>query len=33
VLGDASKMSISKINITYMNGARVTNPKDKLRFD
>lgn len=33
VAGDASKMNISKIIITYMNGTKVTVPKNKLRFD
>lgn len=33
VAGDASKMNISKVIITYMNGTRVTIPKNKLRFN
>lgn len=33
VAGDASNMSISKVIITYMNGTKVTIPKNKLRFD
>jgi hypothetical protein len=33
VAGDASNMSISKVIITYMDGTRVTIPKNKLRFD
>ncbi len=33
VAGDASKMNISKVIITYMNGSKVTIPKNKLRFD
>lgn len=33
VAGDATKMNISKVIITYMNGNRVTIPKNKLRFN
>ncbi len=33
VAGDASKMNISKVIITYMNGTKVTIPKNKLRFN
>lgn len=33
VAGDASNMSISKVIITYMNGTKVTIPKNKLRFN
>lgn len=33
VTGDASKMNISKVIITYMNGTKVTIPKNKLRFN
>ena len=33
VAGDASKMNISKVIITYTNGTRVTIPKNKLRFN
>jgi len=33
VAGDATKMNISKVIITYMNGSRVTIPKSKLRFN
>lgn len=33
VAGDASKMNISKVIITYTNGAKVTIPKNKLRFN
>lgn len=33
VAGDASRMNISKVIITYMNGSKVTIPKNKLRFD
>ncbi len=33
VAGDASKMSISKVLITYMNGTKVTIPKNKLLFN
>ncbi len=33
VAGDATKMSISKVIITYMNGIKVTIPKNKIRFD
>lgn len=33
VAGDASKMNITKVIITYTNGTRVTIPKNKLRFN
>lgn len=33
ITGDATKMGINKIVITYMNGSRVTIPKDKICFD
>jgi hypothetical protein len=33
VAGDASKMNISKVIITYMNGTKVTIPKNKLHFN
>ena len=33
VAGDATKMGISKIIITYMNGSKVTIPKSRLCFD
>ena len=33
VAGDASHMRISKVIITYMNGTKVTIPKNKLRFN
>ncbi len=33
VTGDASKMSISRVIITYTNGIKVTIPKNKLRFN
>lgn len=33
VAGDASKMNISKVIITYTNGTKVTIPKNKLRFN
>lgn len=33
VSGDASYMKISKVIITYMNGTKVTIPRDKLRFN
>ncbi len=33
VSGDASKMNITKVIITYMDGTVVTIPKNKLRFD
>lgn len=33
VAGDASKMNISKVIITYTNGTKVTIPKNKLQFD
>ncbi|MBP3246358.1 MAG: hypothetical protein J6M36_00575 [Prevotella sp.] len=31
--GDASKMSLSKVLITYMDGTKVTIPKNKIRID
>lgn len=31
--GDASKMSLSKVLITYMDGSRVTIPKNKICYD
>ena len=33
VAGDATKMNISKVIITYMNGSKVTIPKSKLQFN
>lgn len=33
VAGDATKMDITKIIITYMNGSKVTIPKSKICFD
>ena len=33
VAGDATKMNISQVIITYMNGSKVTLPKSKLRFN
>ncbi len=33
VAGDATKMNISKVIITYTNGAKVTIPKNKLKFN
>ena len=33
VAGDATKMEITKIIITYMNGSKVTIPKNKLCFN
>lgn len=33
VAGDATNMNISKVVITYTNGAKVTIPKNKLCFD
>ena len=33
VAGDASKMNISKVIITYTNGTKVTIPKNKIRFN
>lgn len=33
VSGDASKMNITKVIITYMDGTVVTIPKNKLRFE
>lgn len=33
VAGDATKMNISKVIITYTNGTKVTIPKNKLRFN
>ena len=33
VAGDATKMNITKVIITYMNGSKVTIPKNKLWFN
>ena len=33
VAGDATKMNISKVIITYTNGTKVTIPQNKLRFN
>ena len=33
IVGDATNMNISKVIITYMNGTKVTIPKNKLCFD
>ena len=33
VAGDATKMNISKVVITYMNGSKITLPKGKLHFN
>ena len=33
IAGDATNMNISKVIITYMNGTKVTIPKNKLCFD
>lgn len=33
VAGDATKMDIRKVIITYMNGSKVTVPKNKLQFN
>ena len=33
VSGDATKMNLTKIIITYMNGSKVTIPKDKIKYD
>ena len=33
VAGDATRMNISQVIITYMNGSRVTIPKSKLLFE
>lgn len=33
VAGDASEMNITKVIITYMNGTKVTIPKNKIQYD
>jgi len=33
VAGDATKMEITKVIVTYMNGSKVTIPKNKVCFD
>ena len=33
VAGDASEMSITQITLTYMDGTKITLPKNKLRFN
>ena len=33
VAGDATNMNITKVIITYMNGAKITIPKNKLQFN